>query len=76
MPILEFHCPSCGYRFEKLVIGSLPTGFGCPECGATDIRRVFSRFAATGTGSASGASAGEAASGCGACAARNCSSCH
>lgn len=82
MPILEFYCPSCDSRFEKLVLGSLPPDFACPKCAGKEVRRVFSRFAATGGGTASGNGAGDSgapaagASGCSACASRNCAACH
>lgn len=40
MALLDFECESCGVRFEELVLGDrLPV---CPECGAEEVRRLYS----------------------------------
>jgi len=41
MPVFEFDCEQCGSRFEELMDSgaAAPT---CPECGASDARRLFS----------------------------------
>ncbi|MBM3187513.1 MAG: zinc ribbon domain-containing protein [Chloroflexi bacterium] len=52
MPIYEFRCLGCGYRFSQLSRrvqgsdeGKAPA---CPQCGALDTRRVLSTFAIHG----------------------------
>jgi putative FmdB family regulatory protein len=41
MPLLEFECEGCGLRFEELVAaGALAA---CPECGAEEVRRLYSQ---------------------------------
>ena len=55
MPIYEYECVNCGDRFElRRGITDIDSTIICPECGAGDLRRVFSVFA---TGSSSGACA-------------------
>jgi putative FmdB family regulatory protein len=40
MALLDFECEACGVRFEELVLGDrLPV---CPECGAGEVRRLYS----------------------------------
>lgn len=40
MPLLELQCEKCSATFEELVSGErLPA---CPECGAGEVRRLFS----------------------------------
>lgn len=40
MPLLEFECGKCSATFEELVSGErLPA---CPECGAGEVRRLYS----------------------------------
>ena len=48
MPIYEYVCMSCESHFEELVRvgGASPE---CPECGATNVRKQLSVFAAHGT---------------------------
>jgi putative FmdB family regulatory protein len=50
MPIFEYECPTCNKRFDKLVRGGTPAEVPCPDCGATDTRRVLSTFASFGSG--------------------------
>ncbi|MCK6457911.1 MAG: zinc ribbon domain-containing protein [Phycisphaerae bacterium] len=45
MPVFEYRCRKCGHDFEELVRRageSVP----CPECGAKDVERRLSVFAA------------------------------
>ena len=40
MPLLDLQCEKCSATFEELVTGDrLPT---CPECGAGEVRRLYS----------------------------------
>jgi len=42
--LLDFECESCGARFEELVLGDrVPV---CPECGAGEVRRLYSPIGA------------------------------
>ena len=44
MALLDFECESCGARFEELVLGDrVPV---CPECGAGEVRRLYSPIGA------------------------------
>jgi putative FmdB family regulatory protein len=47
MPLYEYLCKSCENQFEVLVrtASSDPTP-SCPDCGARDVRKVFSLVAA------------------------------
>jgi putative FmdB family regulatory protein len=44
MPLLDFECESCGNRFEELVLGDAEVR--CPECGAGEVRRLYSPIGA------------------------------
>ena len=57
MPIYEYLCSSCGYRFEKIVPSSSSPAPACPECGAKRPEKLISAPGAVGTGSSAGASA-------------------
>jgi putative FmdB family regulatory protein len=49
MPIHEFECLKCTNRFEEL-IGSHELGkteVKCPECGATELKRLISSYSPT-----------------------------
>ncbi|GFO70842.1 hypothetical protein GMLC_44210 [Geomonas limicola] len=48
MPIFEFRCLPCGTRFEKLQKGDTTELPNCPICGASEVEKVLSPFAATG----------------------------
>ena len=48
MPIYEFHCPSCGKAFERLVRGD--TKVRCPACESTKVERLMSAPARPGSG--------------------------
>lgn len=41
MPIHEYTCENCGFRFEKL---SDRWDKRCPDCGSKDVERRFSTF--------------------------------
>jgi putative FmdB family regulatory protein len=40
MALLDFECQECGARFEELVLGDRAPV--CPECGAGEVRRLYS----------------------------------
>lgn len=44
MPLLDFECGKCSARFEELVLGE--GDVVCPECGSTDVRRLYSPIGA------------------------------
>jgi putative FmdB family regulatory protein len=47
MPLFEYECRSCSYKFEELV-SSRQTTVVCPRCQSTDTRKLISTFAAAG----------------------------
>lgn len=64
MPLYEYRCPECGHRFEILQrMGEGAEGLACPHCGAGQVEKQFSTFAATTGGGAQAAGGGNA--GCG-----------
>lgn len=40
MALLDFECEKCSVRFEELVVGEREVV--CPECGAGEVRRLYS----------------------------------
>ncbi len=46
MPIYEYVCQSCGKKVSLLVLNRESCAPKCNKCGATDLRRIMSRFAA------------------------------
>ena len=63
MPLYEYHCPSCGQSFDKLVRFSeadkIPV---CPNCGEKETRKKISAGAVIGSGSSGSASLSRPAS--------------
>jgi len=53
MPLYEYRCQECDHLFELFVRQGSEPALKCPQCGSTEVRKVFSLF---GTGVASGAS--------------------
>lgn len=46
MPLYEYHCESCGERFEKLRrMSEADTGVVCPKCESEKVSRQLSTFA-------------------------------
>ena len=45
MALLDFECEACGARFEELVLGERRPV--CPECGAGEVRRLYSPIGRT-----------------------------
>jgi putative FmdB family regulatory protein len=48
MPIYEYVCMQCESHFEELVRNGVEPD--CPDCGAADVRKQLSVFAAHGSG--------------------------
>jgi putative FmdB family regulatory protein len=46
MPLLEFECERCSARFEELVREERVPA--CPECGAGEVRRLYSPIGRAG----------------------------
>ena len=42
MPIFEYKCKKCGFKFEKLVLGK--EKIQCPKCKSTSLEKLFSPF--------------------------------
>ena len=44
MPIYEYECQDCDHRFERIFMSpdDRPDEMTCPECGGSDVRRLFS----------------------------------
>lgn len=52
MPIYEYECPKCGERLElRRSMSDSDRDVKCPKCGTENVRRVFSTFATTSSGS-------------------------
>jgi len=47
MPLFEYECRSCLYKFEELVSPSQSVVL-CPRCRSTDTRKLLSMFATSG----------------------------
>ena len=37
MPIFEYTCKNCSFRFESLTLGTKKTVLKCPSCGSEDV---------------------------------------
>ncbi len=74
MPVYEYLCKQCDTKFEELLRAGESWQARCPHCGAEEVNRLLSLFAATGNGSSQSAAApsdfsataGQAC-GCGSC---------
>ena len=42
MPIYEYKCQKCGYKFEELVLGE--KNIKCPKCKSTVLKKLVSCF--------------------------------
>ncbi len=41
MPLYEYECTTCGYRFERILrVADAPASRECPECGASARRKI------------------------------------
>lgn len=49
MPLYEYECKACEFKFETLQqINADRLDLVCPDCGAPEPTKVFSRFASLG----------------------------
>ena len=46
MPIYEYQCEKCHHTFDHLARNLRDTAKTCPKCGATQLNKAFSSFAA------------------------------
>ena len=66
MPLYEYRCRQCGHRFEILQrLGQGAEGLVCTRCGAEQLDKQYSTFAAAGGGAGAAEAAGCGAPGCG-----------
>jgi len=73
MPLYEYRCDACGARFEQLRSPShADDATPCRECGASQSRRLLSRFAAVSRGEDGSRRVG---GGCSSCAGGSCATC-
>ncbi len=67
MPIYEYRCEKCGHQFDYFARTQSDKPQKCEKCGAEQLSKQFSSFAAV-----SGSSAGAASCSTGACAPAAC----
>jgi putative FmdB family regulatory protein len=53
MPMFEYSCNACGFRFEKLQKSAEAGQVDCPACGSADVKKELSTFSSS-AGSSSG----------------------
>ena len=53
MPLYEYTCSECGYRFELLVRGDTTVPDQCPSCSARALKKEFSTFAVSSSSTSS-----------------------
>lgn len=74
MPIYEFLCPKCDYKFSRRrPISESGEDMQCPKC-QTPAKKQFSSFAAVSKGPGGGTMP-IASDGCGGCSGGTCSTC-
>ncbi|MBW2107840.1 MAG: zinc ribbon domain-containing protein [Deltaproteobacteria bacterium] len=62
MPLYEYRCTKCGLEFERIVFSTDKQRVTCPQCGASQTKRLLSVFS---SGEASGRGPGTLTSSCG-----------
>ena len=74
MPIYEYKCLSCGYRFERFQAISEEPVKECPQCNG-EVKKLISStsFVLKGSGWSSSGSASKSA--CASCSSNSCASC-
>lgn len=76
MPIYEFYCPECDFKFERLLpLSKSGEAASCPQC-QHGARRAISSFACPSGGSDEDSGGGGGSSACSTCSAMSCASCH
>lgn len=63
MPIFEFRCEKCTHEFERVTFGSDEDPVTCPECGASETKKLLSVFSCSGISKDAGASCGPSSGG-------------
>jgi putative FmdB family regulatory protein len=58
MPVYEYSCLKCGYRFEKLQKNSSTIEPDCPTCGSNEVKKELSTFSSVGSTSSAGCFSG------------------
>ncbi|MFQ6069082.1 MAG: zinc ribbon domain-containing protein [Candidatus Aminicenantales bacterium] len=70
MPIYEFSCKKCSFKFESLVSMGKENEVCCPRCGGKEIQKLFSSFGIGG-----GSKRTVSSSSCSSCSATSCNTC-
>ena len=47
MPLFEYQCSDCNFRFEELVSSAESSAPACPKCGSKKTERQLSTFSAS-----------------------------
>lgn len=75
MPIYEFYCPGCEFKFELLLpLSKSSEAASCPRC-HNGAQRVMSSFACPSGGSEEDFGSTGGSSACSTCSAMSCASC-
>jgi len=76
MPLYEYRCPKCEFKFELLrPMSQVDEEASCPRCN-NGARRILSSFAAFSKSSSGDSTPVGGDNACGACSATSCSTCH
>lgn len=65
MPIFDFKCQECGYKFDLMISNANKDQAKCPQCGAEKLQQLLSSFSAPRAGTAVDACAGCGSAGSG-----------
>ena len=64
MPLFEYQCSTCGYRFEFLASNSTMKPDACPKCGNKNIEKQLSAFKASTHEGYAGGNGSSCSTGC------------
>jgi putative FmdB family regulatory protein len=70
MPMLDFKCSTCGFKFEELVFAHNKDRVRCPKCTGNMLERVYEGKCLFGSPNSSGhgsSCAGKSCAGCSGC---------